>query len=67
MVSVIANAIVLLVLWIRGKKSRPPQWFIGALAISDICFSITIHPMLIATSFGADVNELFTQRGMLAS
>ena len=62
MVSVLANGVVLLVLWIK-RKSKTTHCFIGALAVSDICLSMTIHPMIIATSFGLDANELFTQNG----
>ena len=62
-VTVLANAVVLLVLWMKRKRSKTTHCFIAALAISDICMSVTVHPMIIATSFGADTNKLFTQKG----
>lgn len=33
------------------------------LAVSDILFSLSIHPMLAAVCFGMDVDALFTTRG----
>ena len=62
-VTVLANTVVLLVLWMKRKRSKTTHGFIAALAISDICMSVTIHPMIIATSFGADTDKLFTQKG----
>ena len=62
-VSIVANSIVLLTLWARTKRMKPTHWFIVALAISDIGLSLLVHPMLIATSFGADANRLFTTTG----
>ena len=41
--------------------------FIIALATSDIFFSLSIHPMLIATSFGANVEAMFTRAGLYDS
>jgi hypothetical protein len=38
--------------------------FIIALATSDILFALAIHPMLIAASFGADVEVLFSSAGL---
>ena len=37
--------------------------FIIALAISDMMFSLAIHPMLIATSFGANSYQIFSNSG----
>ena len=37
--------------------------FIIALAISDMMFSLAIHPMLIATSFGANSYKIFSSSG----
>ena len=37
--------------------------FIIALAISDMMFSLAIHPMLIATSFGANSYQIFSTSG----
>ena len=62
-VSIVANSIVLLTLWARRKRMKATHWFIMALAISDISFSLLLHPMIIATSFGADANRLFTSTG----
>ena len=39
--------------------------FIIALALADIMFSLIIHPMLIATSFGANPQYIFTPVGRL--
>jgi len=36
-----------------------------ALAVSDICFSVAIHPMLVVTSFGIDSENLFGVTGHL--
>ena len=36
-----------------------------ALAISDTLFSVAIHPMLIATSFGVSPHELFGVSGKI--
>ena len=63
MVSIVSNVIVVLVLWFRRKRIKATHWFIVALALSDICFSVLLHPMLIATSFGADTAALFTKSG----
>ena len=38
-----------------------------ALAISDTLFSVAIHPMLIATSFGVSPHELFGVSGKTVS
>ena len=42
------------------NRVRDQTW-----TISDICFPIFLHPMLIATSFGADADQLFTKGGIL--
>ena len=64
-VSIVANFIVVLTLWARRKRMKATHWFIIALAISDMCFSLLLHPMIIATSFGADANKLFTPTGTM--
>ena len=63
MISVVANLIVVLVLWARRKRLKATHWFVVALALSDICFSLLLHPMLVATSFGSDADQLFTKTG----
>ena len=63
MVSVVANLIVVTVLWVRRKRMKATHWFIVALALSDICFSLLLHPMLVATSFGSDSSQLFSKAG----
>ena len=63
LVSTVLNLLVLLVLIFRRKKLGPTDVFIIALAISDIMFSLSIHPMLIATSFGANSFTIFTTTG----
>ena len=62
-VSIVANSIVLLTLLARRKRMKETDWFIMALAVSDISLSLLLHPMIIATSFGADANKLFTTTG----
>ena len=52
-----------LVMILRKRKFNPTHIFIVALALSDILFSILIHPMLIATSFGVDSQALFGTNG----
>ena len=52
-VTVLANAVVLLVLWMKRKRSKTTHCFIAALAISDICMSVAVHPMIIATWLSA--------------
>ena len=63
MVSIVANLIVVIVLWVRRKRMKATHWFIVALALSDICFSLLLHPMLVATSFGSDSSQLFSKAG----
>ena len=46
------------------RKLCATDMFIIALAITDIMFSLSIHPMLIATSFGADSESIFTKTGI---
>ena len=48
---------------LRPQKIRSTHILILALAASDILFSLVIHPMLVATSFGADTVTLFSRRG----
>ena len=62
-VSVVSNAVVVAVMALRRKRIKGTHTFIVALAISDICLSLAIHPMLLATSFGVRVDELFTRAG----
>ena len=62
-VSIVANLIVVITLWTRRKRMKATHWFIIALAFSDMCFSLFLHPMIIATSFGADAHKLFTPFG----
>ena len=45
------------------RKISPSDVFIIALAATDIMFSLSIHPMLIATSFGANSYAIFTTTG----
>lgn len=64
-VSCILNLLVILVLKLRKRKLGPMEVFIIALALADIMFSLIIHPMLIATSFGANPHIIFTHVGRL--
>ena len=59
LVSVVANLLVILVMAYRRRKFKSTHIFIVALAVSDTLFSLAIHPMLIATAFGANSHELF--------
>ena len=63
LVSFFLNLLVILVIFLRRKKIGATDVFIVALAISDIMFSLAIHPMFIATSFGADSYQIFTTAG----
>jgi hypothetical protein len=49
---------------IRPKQINSTDVFIIALATSDMLFALAIHPMLIATSFGANVSVLFSSAGI---
>ena len=49
---------------LRHQKLNSTDIFIIALATSDILFVLAIHPMLIAASFGADVELLFSSAGL---
>ena len=63
LVSFLLNLLVILVIFLRRKKIGPTDVFIVALAVSDMMFSLAIHPMLIATSFGANSYQIFTTSG----
>ena len=67
MVSCILNLLVILVLMLRRRKLVPTDVFILGLATTDIMFSLSIHPMLIATSFGANSYTIFTTTGQHTS
>ena len=43
--------------------NRSAHILLVALAISDICFSLAIHPMLVVTSFGIPSEQLFGKTG----
>ena len=62
-VSVIANGIVIFVMSFRRKKIRTIHILFLFMAISDILFSLAIHSMLIATSFGSNPVPLFGKVG----
>ena len=63
LVSFFLNLLVIVVLFLRRKKMEATDVFIIALAISDMMFSLAIHPMLIATSFGANSYKIFSSSG----
>ena len=46
---------------------RSAHILLVALAISDICFSLAIHPMLVVTSFGIPSEQLFGKTGLTSS
>lgn len=58
-----ANVLVIIVMSLRKRKFKSTHIFIVALAVSDTLFSLAIHPMLIATSFGINPHELFGEYG----
>ena len=62
-ISILANFLAIIVMLLRKQKIRLTHMFILVLAVSDFFFSILIHPMLIATSFGADTSSLFGTSG----
>ena len=66
--SVVANLAVIATMLLgrsrKGQRSlKSAHLFVLALAISDICFSLAIHPMLAATCFGVQAKQLFTKAG----
>ena len=63
LVSFLFNLLVIVVIALRRKKMESTDVFIIALAVSDMMFSLSIHPMLIATSFGANSFSVFTPSG----
>jgi len=63
LLSFFLNLLVVIVIMLRPKKKNSIDIFVIALATSDILFSVAIHPMLIATSFGANVEVLFSHTG----
>ena len=63
LVSFFLNLLVIVVIFLRRKKMEATDVFIIALAISDMMFSLAIHPMLIATSFGANSYQIFSSSG----
>lgn len=58
-----ANMLAIIVMFLRKERFKLTHLFIMLLAVSDFFFSILIHPMLIATSFGADPLNLFGTNG----
>jgi hypothetical protein len=42
---------------------RSTHILLVALAVSDICFSVAIHPMLAVVSFGVPAHDLFGDAG----
>ena len=63
LVSFFLNLLVIVVIFLRRQKIEATDVFIIALAISDMMFSLAIHPMLIATSFGANSYQIFSSSG----
>ena len=63
LVSFFLNLLVIVVITLRRQKMEATDVFIIALAISDMMFSLAIHPMLIATSFGANSYQIFSSSG----
>ena len=63
LVSCSLNLLVILVLVLRRRTLGPTEVFIMALAATDIMFSLSLHPMLIMTSFGANSRNIFTTAG----
>ena len=63
LLSFFSNLMVITVILLRPVQVNSTDVFIIALATSDMLFALCIHPMLIATSFGANVNVLFSSGG----
>ena len=62
-ISVVTNIFVILAIFGRKNRLKPCHVSIVALAVSDICFSLAIHPMLMATSFGVPATSIFSESG----
>ncbi|XP_059093783.1 opsin-5-like [Tigriopus californicus] len=64
-VSVVSNVLVILSVGLKtkGRRLKPNSLPILALALSDICFSLSIHPMLLVTSFGIPSEDIFSPNG----
>ena len=67
LLSFFCNLLVISVIMLRPQKINSMDIFIIALATSDMLFALVIHPMLIATSFGANVEVLFSSAGNYTS
>ncbi|PRD22354.1 UNVERIFIED_CONTAM: Opsin-5 [Trichonephila clavipes] len=63
--AVASNSLVLLVMSFRKKKLRTFQMCLISMCISDLLFSICLHPMSIATALGYDAKRIFNHSGCL--
>ncbi|GFT76402.1 opsin-5 [Nephila pilipes] len=63
--AVVSNSLVLLVMSLRKKKLRTFQLCLISMCISDLLFSLCLHPMSIATALGYDAKSIFNQSGCL--
>lgn len=61
--SVVTNLTVIVSMVYRCQRVKATHIFIFALAVSDIAFSLAIHPMLAATSFGVPAKNIFSKSG----
>lgn len=62
-VSVVVNVFSLTVKALSNKKLQPINVLFVALSISDTLLTVLVHPMIIATSFGHDPQDLFSPVG----
>ena len=62
-VSVAVNVFALTVKCLSKRKLESINVLFVALSVSDTLLTILVHPMIIATSFGHDPQDLFSQAG----
>ncbi|GIZ02036.1 hypothetical protein CEXT_205571 [Caerostris extrusa] len=63
--AVLSNSLVLLVMGVRKKKLRTFQLCLISMCVSDLLFSLCLHPMSIATALGYDAKRIFSHSGCL--
>ena len=63
MVSLILNGFALSVKLMSKRRLQATNVLFVAMSVSDTMLSIFVHPMIIATSFGHDPKDFFSQVG----
>ncbi|GIY90546.1 hypothetical protein CDAR_562431 [Caerostris darwini] len=63
--AVLSNSLVLLVMGVRKKKLRTFQLCLISMCVSDLLFSLCLHPMSIATALGYDAKRIFNHSGCM--